>query len=68
MRLTEKQKAAIRFVANNPGSTFDEIAQAAGASVWGTNDAEFVRRLIHAGMLQITITGAADEMLDNWEL
>lgn len=72
MKVTDKQVAAIQFIARNPGATVEEIATAAGASTSGSNDAEFLRRLIDNGFVQVVVTsdvaavleGDADDYID----
>jgi DNA-binding MarR family transcriptional regulator len=62
-RITEKQAAALRFIANNPGANVTQIASAAGASTSGSNDAEMIRHLIDNGLVQIVLTAEASDAL-----
>lgn len=66
MRLTDAQADAVRFIANNPGTTVSEIASAGGAS---QDDAmEFLRALIDSGLAQVAVTSEIDAMMDDWQL
>lgn len=67
MKITEKQKAAIEFIYDNPGASVVDIAKAAGASTTGSNDAEFLRRLIDNGMVQVVVTGEINAMMEDGE-
>lgn len=65
MRITDKQVAAVEFIHSNPGATVADIAKAAGASTTGSNDAEFLRRLIDSGLVQVVCTSDVRLVLDN---
>lgn len=65
MRVTDKQAVAVQFVHSNPGASVADIAAAAGASTSGSNDAEFLRRLIDAGLVQVVCTTDVRAVLDN---
>ncbi|MGZ4518908.1 MAG: hypothetical protein ACXVXP_00245 [Mycobacteriaceae bacterium] len=64
MKVTEKQIAAVQFISRNPGASVVEIAAAAGASTSGSNDAEFLRRLIDGGLVQVVPTADVRAVLD----
>jgi len=64
MRITEKQIAAVQFIAGNPGATFEQIAEAAGASTSRDNAADFLRRLVDSGLVQVVVTRDVEAVLD----
>lgn len=64
MKVTEKQIAAVEYISRNPGANVEEIARAAGASTSGSNDAEFLRRLIDGGYVQVVLTSDVRAVLD----
>lgn len=67
MKITDKQRKAIEFIEANPGASVMEIAAAAGASTSGSNDAEFLRRMIDAGLVQVVLTGEVNAAIEDGE-
>lgn len=63
MKVTDKQRAALGFISNNPGARVIEIAAAAGASTSGDNSAAFLGRLIDAGLVEVVLTAEASDVL-----
>lgn len=64
MKITDKQAAAVMFIAGNPGSKVSAIAEAAGVSASRSNEAEFLRRLVDSGLVQVVVTSDVQAVLD----
>jgi hypothetical protein len=65
MQVTSKQRAALGFIASNPGASVRDIAAAAGASTSGDNAASFIARMIDAGLIQAVLTAEAADALED---
>lgn len=65
MKVTDKQRRAIEYIDANPGASVADIATAAGASTTGSNDAEFLRRLIDSGLVQVVLTGEVNAAIED---
>lgn len=65
MKVTDKQRRAIEYIDANPGASVADIAAAAGASTTGSNDAEFLRRLIDSGLVQVVLTGEVNAAIED---
>lgn len=64
MRVTDKQIAAVQFIAANPGATVQQIVAAADASTTARNAADFLARLINSGLAQVVVTADVQAVLD----
>ena len=65
MRMSEKQRKAVEFVAANPEASIDQIVAAAGVSTTGSNAADFIFRLLANGFLRLDVSPEVRDSLEN---